>query len=118
MKTRRTRSWKKQLEQRLCPADGAGAAKSAPSERLRRPRKRPVPITVSGGTFTSGWRSLGELSSCFPCALLVEVPDVALRLWSLRRIGHKFPDNLSAAAISMSFAAGGAVSNIQNLRCC
>ena len=30
----------------------------------------------------------------------------------------EFPDNLSAAAISMSFAAGGAVSNIQKPRCC
>ena len=39
---------------RDCPADGAGAAKSAPSERpwkprlRRRPRKRPVPINGLG----------------------------------------------------------------------
>jgi uncharacterized protein with GYD domain len=30
----------------------------------------------------------------------------------------EFPDNLSAEAISMSFAAGGAVSNIQKPPCC
>lgn len=50
--------------------------------RGRRVFRLPVLIqTVSDGTFTSGWRILGELSSGFRCALLVEVPDAACWLW-------------------------------------